>query len=77
MALFRSASDRKQIGIIAEREFKKNRPQFISTYIQETGRAFGYILVDNQPDKKSLSALVVDIGYKKRCEIGRNSQNDQ
>ena len=36
MALFRSPSDRKQIGIIAERKFDKNRPRFMSAYFQET-----------------------------------------
>ena len=36
MALFRSPSDRKQIGIIAERMFDKNRPRFMSAYFQET-----------------------------------------
>ena len=50
MPLFRSPSDRKQIGIIAERMFDKNRPRFMSTYFQETKRAFGYIFVGNRPD---------------------------
>ena len=50
MPLFRSPSDRKQIGIIAERMFDKNRPRFMSTYFQETDRAFGYIFVGNRPD---------------------------
>ena len=37
MALLRSPSDRKQIGIIAERTFDhKNCPRFISAYSQET-----------------------------------------
>ena len=53
MALFRSPSDRKQIGIIAERMFDKNRPRFMSAYFQETERAFGYIFVDNRPDTPS------------------------
>ena len=35
MALFRSPSDRKQIGIIAERKFDKNRPRFMSAYFQK------------------------------------------
>ena len=61
MALFRSPSDRKQIGIIAERMFDKNRLRFMSTYFQETERAFGYIFVDSRPetpiDKKVLSGI--------------------
>ena len=35
MALLRSASDRKQIGIIAERMFDKNRPRFMSAYFKK------------------------------------------
>ena len=53
MALFRSPSDRKQIGIIAERMFNKNRPRLMSAYFQETERAFGYVFVDNRPDTPS------------------------
>ena len=42
-------SNRKQIGIITERMFDKNRPRVMSAYFQETERAFGYIFVDNRP----------------------------
>ena len=38
MALFRSPSDRKQIGIIAERMFDKNRQRLMSAYYQETDK---------------------------------------
>ena len=61
MALFRSPSDRKQIGIIAERMFDKNRPRFMSGYFQETERAFGYIFVDNRPDTPSDKQVLSDI----------------
>ena len=43
LALFRSPSDRKQIGIMTERMFDNNRSE----------RPFGYILVDNRPDTTS------------------------
>ena len=80
MALFRSPSDRKQIGIIAERMFDKNRPGFISAYFQETETAFGYIFVDNRPDTPSDKQVLSDIfGSCRRYplhKIGRNSQND-
>ena len=36
LVLFRSPSNRKQIGIVAERIFAKDRPKFMSAYIQET-----------------------------------------
>ena len=43
MALFRSPSDRKQIGIIAEHMFDKNRQRFMSAYYQETDKPYGYL----------------------------------
>ena len=36
LALFRSSSDRKQIGVIVERMFDKNRVHFMNTYYKET-----------------------------------------
>ena len=50
MALFRSPSDRKQIGIIAERMFDKNRQRFMSACYQETDKPYGYLFVDNRLD---------------------------
>ena len=50
MALFRSPSDRKQIGIIAERMFDKNRQRFMSAYYQETDKPHWYRFVDNRPN---------------------------
>ena len=51
LALFRSPrpSDRKQIGIIGERRFDKNRVHFMNTYYKETEKPLGYLLVDNKP----------------------------
>ena len=49
LALFRSPSDRKQIGIIGERMFDKNRVHFMNAYYKETEKPFGYFLVDNKP----------------------------
>ena len=48
MVLFRSSSDRKQIGIIAERMFDKNRTTFMSAYTKETEKPYGYLLVDHE-----------------------------
>ena len=61
MPLFRSPSDRKQIGIIAERMFDKNRPRFMPTYFRETERAFGYIFVGNRPDTPNDKQVLSDI----------------
>ena len=49
LVLFRSPSDRKQINIIAERIFAKDRPKFMQAYTQETSKPYGYVLIDNQP----------------------------
>ena len=79
MTLFRSPSDRKQIGIIAEHMFDKNRPRFMSTYFQETERAFGYIFVDSRPDtpsdKKVLSGI---FGSSRRyLTINNSAKSDE
>jgi len=61
MVLFRSPSDRKQIDIIAERIFAKDRPAFMEVYTQETAKPYGYVLIDNQPktspDKQVVSKV--------------------
>ena len=49
LALFRSPSDKKQIGIIGERMFDKNRVHFKNACYKETEKPFGYLLVDNKP----------------------------
>ena len=67
MVLFRSPSDRKQIGIIAERMFDKNRTAFMSAYTKETKKPDGYLLVDNQPKTTSDNQAVADIFGECRC----------
>ena len=61
LTLFRSPSDRKQIGIIGERIFEKNRMHFMNAYYKETEKPFGNLLVDNKPhtppDKQVLADL--------------------
>ena len=49
LALFRSPSDRKRIGIFGEHMFNKNRIHFMNAYYKETEKLFGYLLVDNKP----------------------------
>lgn len=62
MALFRSPSDRKQIGIIAERMFDKNRQRFMAAYYQETDKPnAGYLFVDNRPDTPANKQALDDI----------------
>ena len=65
LALFRSPSDRKQIGIIGERMFDNNRVHFMNAYCKETEKPYGYLLVDNKPctplaDNQILADLFVE-----------------
>lgn len=61
IALFRSPSDRKQIGIVAERMFDKQRYRFMEAFYRETQKPFGYLLVDNKPDTPGDKQVIGDI----------------
>ena len=61
LVLFRSPSDRKQMDIMAERTFAKDRPKFLSAYAKETEKPYGYNLVDNQPKTTSENQVVADV----------------
>ena len=61
LALFRSPSERKQIGIIAERMFDKNRVHFINAYYKETEKPYVYLLVDNKPGILSDNQILADL----------------
>ena len=68
--LFRSPGDRKQIDIMAEQTFAKDRPRFMNAYHQETHQPFGYILVDNHPrttGNRQVLANVFDDCYTYPC----------
>ena len=61
MVLFRSPSDGKQIDIIAERIFGKDRPNVMSAYESVTAKPYGYVLVDNQPKTTTDKQVVSDV----------------
>ena len=61
LALFRSPSDRKQIGIIGERMFDKNRAHFMNAYYKETEKPYGYLLVDNKPGTPPDKQILADL----------------
>jgi hypothetical protein len=61
LALFRSPSDRKQIGIVGERMFDKNRVHFMNAYYKETEKPFEYLLVDNKPDTPADKQVLGDL----------------
>ena len=59
--LFRSPGDRKQIDIMAEQTFAKDRPRFMKAYTQETEKPYGYIVLDNHPRTTSDKQVVADV----------------
>ena len=61
LALFRSLSDRKQIGIIGERMFDKNRVRVMNAYYRETEKPYGYLLVDNKPGTPPDNQIFADL----------------
>ena len=61
MFFLRSPSDRKQIGIIGNVLFDKNRQRFMAAYNQETERGFGYLFGDNRPDTPGNKQVLSDI----------------
>ena len=61
MVLFKSPSDRKQIDIITERIFAKDRPNFMSVYGYVTAKPYGYVMIDNQPKTTSEKQVVSDV----------------
>ena len=61
LVLFRSPSDRKQIDIIAERIFAKDRPNFMTVYGKVTAKPYGYVLIDNQPKTPSEKQVVSEV----------------
>ena len=59
--LFRSPGDRKQIDIMAEQTFAKDRPRFMQAFNQETDQPHGYIVVDNHPRTTSEHQVVGNV----------------
>ena len=59
--LFRSPGDRKQIQIMAEQTFSKDRPRFMQAYKRETDRPYGYIVLDNHPRTASARQVVGNV----------------
>ena len=61
LALFRSPSDRKQIRIIGERMFDKNRVHFMNAYYKETEKQYAYLLVDKKPGAPPDNQILADL----------------
>ena len=67
MVLFRSPSDRKQIDMVAERIFAKDRSNFMKVYAKETEKPYGYLLVDNQPKTPIEKQVVAEVFENCHC----------
>ena len=61
IALFRSPSDQKQIGIVGERIIDKHRDRFMTAYREVTQESYACILVDNKPDTPADKLVLYDI----------------
>ena len=80
LALFRSPSDRKQIGIIGERMFDKNRVHFMNAYYKETEKPFEYFSPGGEggyrhPRREFMTVRDFDqlggADFKNRCYTGQ------
>lgn len=78
MVLFRSPSDRKQIDMIAERIFAKDRPNFMSGMDMSPAKPYGYVLIDNQPKTTSENQVICDVFGQCQCYryISTNSEKN-
>ena len=81
MVLFRNPSDRKQIDLLAERIFAKDRPNFMEAFAKETEKPYGYLLVDNQPKTTTDKQVPTDVFGNRHCHpnmttstTGRNNR---
>ena len=60
MALFRCPTDRRQIGIMADRIFNKNKPAFMEIYTDITSKPYSYV-VDNKAETPARRQVTADI----------------
>ena len=61
MALFRCPADRRQIGIMADRIFDKNKPAFMEIYNDITSKPYFYVVVDNKADTPARRQIIADL----------------
>ena len=59
--LFRCPADRRQIGIMAERIFDKQKSLFMSIYNDVTMKPYSYVLVNNKADTSVRRQIVSDV----------------
>ena len=78
LALFRTPSDRKQIGMIGERTFDKNRVHFINAHsLQRDQKTFRYLFLDNKSATPADKQILADLfGECYAYHFGVNNGDD-
>ena len=59
--LFRCPADRRQIGIMADRIFGKNKPAFMEIYDDITSKPYSYVVVDYKAETPARRQVIADI----------------
>ena len=61
MALFRCPADRRQLGIVADRFFDKNKPTFMEIYNNIASKPYSYVIVNNKADTSSSRQVMTEV----------------
>ena len=61
MALFRCPADGRQIGIMADRIFDKDKPAFMAIYNNITSKPYSYVIVDNKAITPSRRQVIPEV----------------
>ena len=61
MVLFRCPADRRQIGIMADRIFDKNKPAFMEIYNDIISKPYSYVVVDKKVETPARRQVIADI----------------
>ena len=61
MALFRCPADRRQIGIVVDIIFDKNKPTFMEMYNYITPKPYSYVIVDNKANTPSRRQVIAEV----------------
>ena len=61
MVLFRCPADIRQIGIVSDRIFDKNKPAFMEIYNNIMSKPYSYVIVDNKADIPSKRQAMTEV----------------
>ena len=57
MALFRCPADKRQIGLMADRLFDKNKPDFMEIYNSIMSKPYSYGIVSSKADRQVIAGV--------------------